>query len=515
MKPFPWAPFVIFLLFSVMIVVGCQSGGSGTQPPVLSVAQSTATFNSAFGGSNPAPVTINLTNTGGGTLMFSASSDSPWLSVTPGNGTAPQSLQLSAGLGTLTTASYTGHITITANGAQGSPATITATFNIGAPAPSNAPTWAQWGANPQHTGMVNVVGQQTAHQLADIIYDKFAPQEEAEEAAVVGAPLLLVHYQAPLIDGNDVYMMTKSGSYPSCSPVGAWQNGAQCGPNTWSAMIWNESRFTWENGKLAHIWDFASDWKPAQDDFTQGPVGTVEPVFHPADANHFIYVPGAGGTIWKINKADGTSVKQINPFGNAGIIASNTYVFSPLSADASGNIYYNVIQFADPSVGPPWQTDPVNSWLVQVTPQDTSSIVLYATLAPNAPGANANCEASYSVAFDPSTALQWPPANFPPVPTQRCGPQRPAINLAPAIAPDGTIYTASRAHEDAGFESFLIAVNPDLTPKWAASLQHLLSDGCGVIVPINDSTNSNVNYCRFGTTLGVDLDTNAKGSGIL
>ncbi len=515
MKPFPWAPFVIFLLFSVMIVVGCQSGGSGTQPPVLSVAQSTATFNSAFGGSNPAPVTINLTNTGGGTLMFSASSDSPWLSVTPGNGTAPQSLQLSAGLGTLTTASYTGHITITANGAQGSPATITATFNIGAPAPSNAPTWAQWGANPQHTGMVNVVGQQTAHQLADIIYDKFAPQEEAEEAAVVGAPLLLVHYQAPLIDGNDVYMMTKSGSYPSCSPVGAWQNGAQCGPNTWSAMIWNESRFTWENGKLAHIWDFASDWKPAPDDFTQGPVGTVEPVFHPADANHFIYVPGAGGTIWKINKADGTSVKQINPFGNAGIIASNTYVFSPLSADASGNIYYNVIQFADPSVGPPWQTDPVNSWLVQVTPQDTSSIVLYATLTPNAPGANANCEASYSVAFDPSTALPWPPANFPPVPTQRCGPQRPAINLAPAIAPDGTIYTASRAHEDAGFESFLIAVNPDLTPKWAASLQHLLSDGCGVIVPINDSTNSNVNYCRFGTTLGVDLDTNANGSGIL
>jgi hypothetical protein len=382
------------------------------------------------------------------------------------------------------------------------------------PPPSNSPTWAQWGANPQHTGMVNVAGQKPARQLADIMYDKFTPQEEAEETPIVGAPLLLVHYQAPLVDGNDVYMMTKSGTYVSCNPAGAWQTGAACGPNTWNTMIWNESRFTWENGQLIHIWDFQSDWKPAPDDFTQGPVGTIEPVFHPADANNFIYVPGAGGTIWKVNKTDGTSAKQINPFTNAGIIASNTYVFSPLTADAQGDIFYNVIQFADPGVGPPWETDPVNSWLVKVTPQDATSIVTYATLTPNAPLASAQCEAVYSNTFDPST-LPWPPAGFPAVPTQRCGPQRPGANIAPAIATDGTIYTASRAHQDSGFESFLIAVNPNLTPKWATSLQHLLSDGCGVIIPVNDSTNSNVNSCRFGTTAGVDPDTNAKGSGII
>lgn len=383
------------------------------------------------------------------------------------------------------------------------------------PPPSNSPFWAQWGANPQHTGMVKVEAQKTAQLLADVIYDKFAPQEEAEEAPIIGAPELLVHYPAPLTDGNDVYMMTKSGTYISCNPAGAWQTGAPCGPNTWNTMIWNESRFRWEKGQLIHIWDFASDWKPAPDDFTQGSVGTIEHVFHAADANNFIYVPGAGGTIWKVNKADGTAAEHINPFMNASVVASNTYVFSPLTADAEGNIYYNVIEFADPSVGPPWETDPVNSWLVKVTPQDTTSIVPYSTLAPNAPGANANCEASYIVAYDPSTTLPWPPSNFPPVPTQRCGPQRPGANMAPAVSPDGTIYTASRAHQDAGYESFLIAVNPDLTLKWVTSMQHLLSDGCGVIIPINDSSNSNVNYCRFGTTVGVDPDTNAKGSGAI
>ena len=489
------------------------------QPPNLSVSQSAATFNSAFGGSDPARIPVIVTNTGGGTLTFSASSDSPWLSVTPSSGTAPQMLQVSAALGTLTTASYIGHIKITANGAQGSPATVTATLNVAGPPPSNSPTWAQWGANPQHTGMVNVAGQNTAHQLADIMYDKFATQEKAEAAAAVGEPALLVHYQAPLIDGNDIYMMTRTGTYISCSPVGAWQSGAKCGPNTWNSMIWNESRFTWENGQLIHIWDFPSDWKPAPDNLNGAGIGVLEPVFHAADANNFIYVPGAGGTIWKVNKTDGTPAKQINPLASAGIVASNTYVLSPLTADPQGNIFYNVIQFTDPSVGNPWESDPVNSWLVKVTPQDATSIVRYETLTPNAPPANNMCEVPYSFAYDPSTTLPWPPAPAPPAttpppaPTLRCGPQRPGANVAPAIAPDGkTIYTASRAHNIGGVESFLIAVNSDLTPKWAAPMQHLLSDGCGVIVPINDSTNSNVNYCRFGTTVGFDPNTNTMGS---
>ncbi|MFI5107164.1 MAG: hypothetical protein ACHP79_19740, partial [Terriglobales bacterium] len=328
---------------------------------------------------SPAPATAQVTITGATATSFNATSDSPWLSVTPGNGTVPQTIQVSAALGALTTAVYAGHISITASGVQGSPATIAVTFAVGPPPPSNSPFWAQWAANPQHTGMVNVAAQNTVHQLADVISDKFATQEAAEGAPLFGGPALLAHYPAPLTDGNDVYILVKGGSYISCSPVGDWQNGAPCGPNTWNQMIWNESRFTWENGQLIHIWDFQSDWKPAPDSFQSAGIGVSEPVFHAAEANNFIYVPGAGGTIWKVNKADGTSAQHINPFANAGNVPKNTYVFSPLTADASGNIFYNAIELADSSLGDPWLSEPVNSWLVKVTSQDLASIVTFAT----------------------------------------------------------------------------------------------------------------------------------------
>lgn len=92
-----------------------------------------------------------------------------------------------------------------------------------------------------------------------------------------------------------------------------------------------------------------------------------------------------------------------------------------------------------------------------------------------------------------------------------CGSQRPGVNVAPAIAPDGTIYTLSRAHYDP-LVSYLVAVNSDLTPKWQASLQERLNDGCGVLVPIATTANQ-PNACSEGTTVGVDPRTNDRGSG--
>src|SRR4029079_15349751 len=70
--------------------------------------------------------------------------------------------------------------------------------------------WGQWMKNAQHTGAVSSAGQSAAHVLADVVYDPFVDQEKADPLA---APDLLVHYQAPLIDGNTVYMEFKTGTY--------------------------------------------------------------------------------------------------------------------------------------------------------------------------------------------------------------------------------------------------------------------------------------------------------------
>jgi hypothetical protein len=359
------------------------------------------------------------------------------------------------------------------------------------PPPSEEPFWEQWGGNPQHTGSVAVVGQMLNRRLADIVYDPFVP----DEVGYSGRNALLVHYQAPIVDGNDVYVMTKTGSYT--------------GPNAWSTQIWNEARYSWVGGELMHIWTFETDWKPPPNGAA---LASWEPVFHPADANGFIYVPGAGGTLWKVDKATGKSTGQIDPFAGSVVVAANTFVVSPLSVTDDGSLYYNVIELADPAAGDPWAQPVGGSWLVKVEPNDVSSRVSYATLTPGAPAAgDTTCPGEFGAA-DP---LPWPAAGGAMPASRLCGAQRAGVNAAPAIAPDGTIYTVSRAHF-VGMAGYLVAANPDLTPKWAASLQHRFTDGCGVTIPIDPPGDPyQPGTCREGTTVGVDPRTNQPGSGIV
>jgi len=267
-------------------------------------------------------------------------------------------------------------------------------------------------------------------------------------------------------------------------------------------MIWNAARYTWEDGAAKQIWVFKSDWKTEPNG--KGLFGW-EPVFHPALANDALYVPGAAGTLWKVDKTTGKSLAHIDPFNGAASDPRNTFVAGPLTADAAGNIYYNVLQLMDPE---PWQgADSAGAWLVKVDATDTTTMATYASLVPDAPAATAtNCPGQFYM-----EALPWPPTPTAIPPTQRCGSQRPGVNVAPAVAKDGMIYTVSRAHFDP-LVGYVVAVNPDLTPKWQASLQRRLNNGCGVSIPIATDTVT-PNSCRPGTTPGVDPTTNDLGSG--
>jgi outer membrane protein assembly factor BamB len=351
--------------------------------------------------------------------------------------------------------------------------------------------WPQWGQNPQHQGAVDVAGQDLDGQLADLIYDPFVAQEQAEQGGN-----LLVHYQVPLVHENDVFMAFKTGTFVSCDPPGSGEP-FPCGTDAWNSQIWNEKRFHWEGGHLVEKWSFASDWKPEPDG---GFLGGWEPVFHAVIVGEFLYVPGFGGTIFKLRSGSGAVVARINPFGD--MIDPNTFVAGPLSADARGNVYYNTIQ-----LGPedPWSTNVVGSWLIKVARDDRTSRVSYTTLVPGAP---TMCTGVFQ-----SSQLPWPPSPTAQPSEGACGSQRPGLNVAPAIAPDGTIYTVSRAHFSSRY-SYVVAVNPDLTPKWAASLRDHLDDGCGVLLDINPSPTTILpNGCRFGASSGVDPQTNQAPAG--
>lgn len=344
--------------------------------------------------------------------------------------------------------------------------------------------WPQWGANAQHTSSVSSTGQRLDRNLADIVYDPFVPDEmEAVIAQSHGEGELLVHYQAPLVDGNDVYMMSKSGAFS---------------PSRYATQTWNETKYRWKNGTLTNVWQFVSDWKPpgTSSDFW-------EPVFHPALANGVLYVPGAGGSILKVNKTTGVGIR-INPFSN---IDPNKFVLSPLTADDAGNIIYSVVQPTLPTSF--YAGDIVDSWLVRVSPSDTVERVSYSTLTMGAPRGSDQCLTQFNPA-----ELPWPPSPSAVPPAATCGTQRPGLNVAPAVAADGTIYVVTRAHRNSR-ESYLIAVRADLTVKWLASFRNRLHDGCGVAVAEGGvlPPNGFPGGCRAGSLLGVDPATNAPGGG--
>ena len=364
---------------------------------------------------------------------------------------------------------------------------------ISPPACFASPDWLQWGRDAQHSGSMPVSAQSADAILSDTVVDPNAMASYLENGD------LLAHYQVPLIQGKSVYMEYKSGSFTSIV--------------NWQTQIWGMKRSDWKNGQLVKVWAFASDWKPVPFgdwDWAQYPNSygiflgpDWEPVFHGAVAGGWVYVPGAGGSLFKLNKNNGAVVSRYKPFGSS--IDPNTYLNGPVTV-SNGNVYYNVIQLHSSA---PWSNDVVGSWLVRIASNGAISKVSYSALTPGAPAATDPCSVPFSWAGDTSS-LPWPPSPNAVPPTTQCGSQRAAMNVAPAVAPDGTVYTVSRAHRERA-HGYLIAVNGNLTAKWATSLRGLLNDGCNVTLPPNGS----IGGCTVGATTGVDPATNEMPAGIV
>jgi hypothetical protein len=105
------------------------------QPPpaVIAVSATSLTFTAATGGANPAAQTMTITNTGGGTMNWTASKTQSWLSFENASGTAPGTVQVSVNASGLAVGTYQDTITVTATGATGSPKTVAVTLNVQAP----------------------------------------------------------------------------------------------------------------------------------------------------------------------------------------------------------------------------------------------------------------------------------------------------------------------------------------------------------------------------------------------
>ena len=349
--------------------------------------------------------------------------------------------------------------------------------------------WPQWGSDPAHTGQACKGTRSFDRIAAHATFDPFTEEEKADATVFDGRADLFTHYQSPLLVGNDLYMEFKAGEYTSCV-----EDPNNCGPLGWNSQIWTEKKLHWRDGALVEDWTFASDWKPEPGFFA-----FWEPVFHAVVAGNYLYVPGRAGGVHKLDRDTGREVATIAfPGGD-----DQTFVAGGLAADAQGNIYYNALALdpANPFL------PPRGAWLVKVTESGAIRTAPFATIVTGAPAGDALCFGQFSPALRP-----WPPAPDAVPPQFRCGPQRPPLNVTPAIRSDGTVVTVSTAHNARRYVS-VVAVNAaDLSPKWSTSLRDFLTDGCGVTVPIDappDTTDPDLlTHCRIGTQAGVDPATN-------
>jgi outer membrane protein assembly factor BamB len=355
--------------------------------------------------------------------------------------------------------------------------------------------WPQASRSPGHGGTTCARGQALEAVKLTATVDENAELEKAERDGN-----LLVHYQVPLLSGDDVIVAHKTGTYVACAPPGT--PGPGCGSATWAGQVWGERAFRWQGGALAQVWEVSSDWKPPPD----GPaLGGWEPVFHAALAGpavSLVAMPGAHGSLHLVDRATGALLRTADPFGGD----ADTYAVSPVTTDDDGNAWYTALRL-DPA--DPWGDSgrDAEGFLVFVRPDATFRIARLADLVPGAPAPGDACELGYAS----STPGPWPPvdASGAPLPTRtiRCGAQRPQVNAAPAIGADGTIFVVTRAHRGSR-AGFVVAVTPELGSRWAAPLAQVLSDGCGVLVPFGTEQEA----CRAGTALGHDPATNTPPS---
>lgn len=119
--------------FGNVTVTSPTSTNSGS----LGLSSNSLNFAANFQGPNPPAQNVSLTS-GGGVLAWTTSSDSSWLTVSPGSGTGNGALQVSVNSSNLSGGTYTGTVTVFSFGAASLTQTISVTLTVTVPPPSIA-----------------------------------------------------------------------------------------------------------------------------------------------------------------------------------------------------------------------------------------------------------------------------------------------------------------------------------------------------------------------------------------
>src|SRR5262249_26752226 len=116
--------------FSTLVVISSTGADTFTVMAAsatagISASQSSLQFTYVPGGAVPPSQTVSISNSGTGTLTWTATASDPWIVVTPSSDTAPSSLAISVSPQSFSVGTYSGTVTLSANGAASVPISVT------------------------------------------------------------------------------------------------------------------------------------------------------------------------------------------------------------------------------------------------------------------------------------------------------------------------------------------------------------------------------------------------------
>ncbi len=104
-----------------------------SSPAGLALSPSAVSFTALLNQPNPPAQNLIISNLGYGPLNWSASADSPWLSVTPGSGTTPATASIGVSSSGMALGNYSGTVTVSSPGIPNSPQSVPVNLSIVAP----------------------------------------------------------------------------------------------------------------------------------------------------------------------------------------------------------------------------------------------------------------------------------------------------------------------------------------------------------------------------------------------
>jgi len=138
----------VVALLAASLFIGC---GQPTHPPppsssshpTIAASPSSFSFIAEQGGSNPSSQTLEIQNSGGGTLDWSATDDADWLSLSPTSGSCSagetNNLAVSVDASAISAGDYSATITISAPEATNTPQTVAVNLTISPSLLNNSP----------------------------------------------------------------------------------------------------------------------------------------------------------------------------------------------------------------------------------------------------------------------------------------------------------------------------------------------------------------------------------------